>query len=135
MVDILDDEDGLGITFDSDKGSTWTSQLRHRVVAWSFLPEGTKEIFEEYIDQRPKVQNFFVHYDGQPLTRDDFLNFFEPCQLQMRYRFLHFVPHSMRLGVPHTPAASDTISWTFSMMAGGPRPPLPWNLTPDRTLW
>ena len=42
-VDILDDEDGLGITFKSDKASTWMSQLRHCVVAWSFCQRGQKK--------------------------------------------------------------------------------------------
>ena len=31
----------------------------------------------------------------RPLTRNDFLNVFKPCQLHTRYRFLHLVPHSM----------------------------------------
>ena len=97
-VDILDDEDGLGITFKSDKASTWMSQLRHRVVAWSFCQRGQKKslgrcaMYSSKISfaQRPKVQKFFVHYDGQAFNQEWLPQFLQTIPAPHKIQILTF---------------------------------------------
>ena len=96
-VDIEDD--GFGITFESDKTSNLFTTPRHRVIQWDFFPTGARQIFDQYVDVRPKgVSKFFVKMDGQPLTRNEFCDFLDSCLLLTRWRSAHCVPHSFRVG-------------------------------------
>ena len=96
-VDIEDD--GFGITFESDKTSNLFTSPRHRVIQWSFFPAGARQIFDSYLSVRPKgARKFFVKMDGQPLTRNEFCDILDSSLLLTRWRSAHCVPHSFRVG-------------------------------------
>ena len=91
--------DGVGLTFYTDKISVVNEQPKYRMISWSFLPAGAQQMLEEYDAQRPREADyFFVREDGTPLAREDFVNLFELCLLHTRWRFLHVVPHALRVG-------------------------------------
>ena len=96
-IDIEDD--GFGVTFESDKTSTVFTAPRHRVIDWSFFPDGAQKVFEDYLKIRLSgVPKFFVKMDGCPLTRNEFCDRLEACLLLTRWRGARIVPHSFRVG-------------------------------------
>ena len=91
-------DEGLGISFMSDKTSQASTYPQHRLVRWSFLPTRARLIMEDYKEIRPQVFHFFMKMDGQQVTRNDFINILDLCLLHMTYRFLSVVPHSFHTG-------------------------------------
>ena len=74
------------------------SRLRHRLATWDFLPGGAREIMEKYANMRPKAVKFFVRFNGQEVTRNDFRHFLDTCLLLTRWQFLNVVAHALRVG-------------------------------------
>ena len=92
-------DDKLGISFWSDKCSYSDPTVKHRMVDWGFLPLGSKVMVEEYIQVKLKhTTYFFVKEDGQPLSRDYFVNLLDVCILHVDWRFLNCMPHAFCSG-------------------------------------
>ena len=54
---------------------------------------------DKYRSLRPRgSEKFFVRMDGQQVTRNEFCHFLDACLLHTRWRFLHVVPHALRVG-------------------------------------
>ena len=94
-VDITND--GIGLEFKADKTMDIFSHPRHHLTTWDFLPEGARDVMEQYVKLRPMATKFFMRFDGQEVTQNDFRHFLDSCLLLTRWRFLHVVPHALRV--------------------------------------
>ena len=74
-VDITDD--GIGLKFKADKTMDIFSCPRHHLATWDFLPEGACKTMKHYIKLRPKAVKFFVRFDGQEVSLNDFRHFLD----------------------------------------------------------
>ena len=92
-------EIGLSITFESDKTSKYGNLIKHRMISWDKLPNNAKDVLETYKKLWPQnAKYFFCKIDGQPLTRNDVINWLDICLLQTEWRKLNITPHSFRQG-------------------------------------
>ena len=90
---------GLGISFWSDKVSRNDPTVKHHMVYWPFLLEGTKHLFTKYDRMCPKEAHYyFVREDGQQVTHEAFLDFLDVCLMQTRFHSLVILPHRFRVG-------------------------------------
>ena len=90
---------GLSITFESDKTSKYGNLIKHRTISWDKLPFNAKDVLEKYQRIRPRpAKYFFCKTDGQPLSRNDVLNWLDICLLQTEWWHLNITPHSFRQG-------------------------------------
>ena len=90
---------GLGISFWSDKVSHNDPTAKHHMVYWAFLLPRVQDLFTQYDSMRPKeAQHYFVHEDGQEVTRDCFLDFLDVCLVQTDFYTLIILPHCFRIG-------------------------------------
>ena len=92
-------DDALSIRFRSDKTTRSVFAIKHRSIKWSRLPEGSKQIFEEYLAARPKAaRTFFCHEDGTELIYDDVHDWLQACVLLTDWRNVHITTHCFRQG-------------------------------------
>ena len=57
-------------------------QTKHWQLSWTFLPDIGKLVFEDYISLKPKgSEYFFVYENGKPVTRWEFDNYLDSCNL------------------------------------------------------
>ena len=134
-VDITDD--GIGIIFESDKTSKVSTQPKHCLQCWEFLPKGACQVYEKYLQLRPRnVVKFFIRTDGRQLSRDDFCDFLDACLLLTRWHWAHIITHSLRVGGgPAMPASLDLVSSQYSIWYGGHATPTPSTLTLAPICW
>ena len=102
---------GFGVSFWTDKASRKDPAAKHRHIAWSFLPDFAESVFRAYIKTTPKgVQYFFVHEDGTQVTRSQFENDLDLCNLHMRWAKLLAKPHGFRMeGASHAHIQGENI--------------------------
>ena len=74
------------------------SHPRHHLATWDFLPEDARKAMEHYIKLRPKAVKFFVLFDGQEVSCNDYRHFLDSCLLLTRWHFLHVIPHALQVG-------------------------------------
>ena len=90
--------DRLTITFQSDKTFRTARSFKHRDLEWSKLPQGSKEILEQYVQSRPDAKHFFCRQDGRSVIRQFFVDLLDVCLLQTDWAPMTLTPHSFRQG-------------------------------------
>ena len=96
---VLTSPDGISIKFLSDKTTSESDPIKHRLIRWWELPPSAEQIMLAYQQVcPPTAHNYFCREDGLELNRNYILNLLEPCQLMTDWRFLSVPPHSFRSG-------------------------------------